>query len=51
MIAKPLSIHCPKLHSLLFFLLFNAALNYDKLGVGRAEPTGGQRQRSTDQDQ
>jgi hypothetical protein len=36
-----------------FFLLFNAALNYDNLGVGRAEPArGGQGQRSTaDEDQ
>ena len=34
-----------------FFLLFNAALNYDNLGVGLAEPTGGQRQKSTDEDQ
>jgi len=35
-----------------FFLLFNAALNYDNLGVGRTEPpAGGQRPRSTDEDQ
>lgn len=36
-----------------FFLLFNAALNYDNLGVGRTEPArGGQGQRSTaDEDQ
>ena len=36
-----------------FFLLFNAALNYDNLSVGRAEPQrGGQGQRSTvDEDQ
>lgn len=36
-----------------FFLLFNAALNYDNLNVGRAEPQrGGQGQRSTaDEDQ
>ena len=35
-----------------FFLIFNAALNYDNLGVGRAEPTRGQGQRSTvDEDQ
>jgi hypothetical protein len=34
-----------------FFLLFNAALNYDNLGAGRAEPRG-QGQRSTiDEDQ
>ncbi len=30
-----------------FFLLFNAALNYDNLGVGRTEPRGGQGQSST----
>ncbi len=30
-----------------FFLLFNAALNYDNLGVGRAEPRAGQGQTST----
>jgi hypothetical protein len=36
-----------------FFLLFNAALNYDNLSVGRSEPQrGGQGQRSTaDEDQ
>ncbi|HVF22501.1 MAG TPA: M14 family zinc carboxypeptidase [Pyrinomonadaceae bacterium] len=36
-----------------FFLLFNAALNYDNLNVGRAEPSrGGQGTRSTvDEDQ
>jgi hypothetical protein len=35
-----------------FFLLFNAALNFDNLGVGRPEPRGGQGQRSTvDEDQ
>jgi hypothetical protein len=33
-----------------FFLLFNAALNYNNLGVGLAEPTSGQRQKSTDDD-
>jgi hypothetical protein len=33
-----------------FFLLFNAALNYDNLGVGRTEPAG-QRQRPTADDQ
>ena len=32
-----------------FFLLFNAALNYDNLGVGRPEPRG-QAQRSTSDD-
>ena len=30
-----------------FFLLFNAALNYDNLSVGRTEPRGGQGQQST----
>ena len=35
-----------------FFLLFNALLNYDNLGVGRTEPAAsGQRQRTTDEDQ
>ena len=35
-----------------FFLLFNAALNYDNLSVGRSEPRGGAGQRSTaDEDQ
>jgi hypothetical protein len=33
-----------------FFLLFNAALNYDNLGVGRSESSG-QRERTTDYDQ
>jgi len=33
-----------------FFLLFNAALNYDNLGVGRTEPAA-QRQRPTADDQ
>jgi len=30
-----------------FFLLFNAALNFDNLGVGRPEPRGGQGPPST----
>ena len=30
-----------------FFLLFNAALNFDNLSVGRPEPRGGQRQTSS----
>jgi hypothetical protein len=35
-----------------FFLLFNALLNYDNLGVGRTEPaTPAQRTRTTDEDQ
>jgi hypothetical protein len=34
-----------------FFLLFNAVLNYDNLGVGRTEPTRGQGQRSSAEDQ
>jgi hypothetical protein len=35
-----------------FFLLFNAALNYDNLNVGRTEPQRGQGQRtSTAEDQ
>ncbi len=35
-----------------FFLVFNAALNYDNLSVGRSEPQrGGQGQRSTADDQ
>jgi len=35
-----------------FFLLFNAALNYDNLSVGRSEPRGqGQRSSSVDDDQ
>jgi hypothetical protein len=34
-----------------FFLVFNAALNYDNLSVGRSEsPRGGQGQRSTADD-
>jgi hypothetical protein len=34
-----------------FFLLFNAALNFDNLGVGRAEPRSGQGQQSSAEDQ
>jgi len=34
-----------------FFLVFNAALNYDNLGAGRSESRGGQRQTSTAGDQ
>jgi Zinc carboxypeptidase len=34
-----------------FFLLFNAVMNYDNLGVGRTEPGGGQRQRPSAEDQ
>ena len=30
-----------------FFLLFNAVMNYDNLGVGRSEPSGGTRPRSS----
>jgi hypothetical protein len=33
-----------------FFLLFNAALNYDNLGAGRAEPRGGQGQQTSAED-
>ncbi|HJY30242.1 MAG TPA: hypothetical protein VJ306_19580, partial [Pyrinomonadaceae bacterium] len=34
-----------------FFLVFNAALNYDNLSVGRSEPRGqGQRSSSVDED-
>lgn len=33
-----------------FFLLFNAALNYDNLGVGRPEPRGGQGQQTSAED-
>ena len=33
-----------------FFLLFNAALNYDNLGAGRAEGRGGQGPQSSAQD-
>ncbi|HEX2271037.1 MAG TPA: M14 family zinc carboxypeptidase [Pyrinomonadaceae bacterium] len=33
-----------------FFLLFNAALNYDNLGAGRPEPRGGQGQQSSAED-
>ena len=34
-----------------FFLLFNAALNFDNLGVGRSEQRGGQRQTSSADDE
>jgi hypothetical protein len=34
-----------------FFLVFNAALNYDNLSVGRSEGRGGQGPRSTADDQ
>jgi hypothetical protein len=34
-----------------FFLLFNAVMNYDNLGVGRTEPAASQRSRSTAEDQ
>jgi hypothetical protein len=34
-----------------FFLLFNAVMNYDNLGVGRTEPAAGGRSRSTADDQ
>jgi hypothetical protein len=34
-----------------FFLLFNAVLNYDNLGVGRSEQGGGQRPRPSADDQ
>ncbi len=34
-----------------FFLLFNAALHYDNLGVGRSEGPAGQRPRPTEDDQ
>ncbi len=34
-----------------FFLLFNALLNYDNLGVGRTEPAATGRPRTTDEDQ
>jgi len=34
-----------------FFLLFNAVLNYDNLGVGRSEQGGGQRSRPSVDDQ
>lgn len=34
-----------------FFLLFNAVLNYDNLGVGRAEPGAGQRPRPSADEQ
>jgi len=33
-----------------FFLVFNAALNYDNLNVGRSEPRGGQRPSTADGD-
>ena len=33
-----------------FFLLFNAALNYDNLGVGRSESRGGQGQQTSAED-
>jgi len=34
-----------------FFLLFNAALNYDNLGVGRSEGRGGAPRTSSGDDQ
>lgn len=34
-----------------FFLIFNAVLNYDNLGVGRTESTSGQRPRPSEDDQ
>jgi hypothetical protein len=34
-----------------FFLLFNAALNYDNLSVGRSEPRGGQGRGATTADE
>jgi hypothetical protein len=33
-----------------FFLVFNAALNYDNLGAGRTEPRGGQGQQTSAED-
>jgi len=33
-----------------FFLLFNAALNYDNLGAGRSESRGGQGQQTSAED-
>jgi len=34
-----------------FFLIFNAALNYDNLGAGRAEPRGAGQRSTVDEDQ